>query len=205
MTRSDAAIALVRLTVGRGRLPILGPLDDAFEPGVLHLVTGPNGCGKSTLIQTIAGLLPAVSGEIIHPAHTTIAYSGQTTEREPSLPMTVFEVVASGLPRTDRRDAVTRALASVDLAGRARSRFSELSGGQRRRVLIARALARRTSVLLLDEPTSELDPAMTRRIWASLLARAREGQVVIAATHALPPQDLEGAWGELRLPSAGAP
>ena len=138
-------------------------------------LVGPNGGGKTTLLKLMLGLLKPASGTIRvfgaapEKARRRIGYMPQYTQLDPKFPVTVNDVVLMGrlgvaprfgpFRRVDR-DRCAQALREVGLADSGRRPFSVLSGGQRQRVLIARALACEPELLLLDEPTSNLDMAV---------------------------------------------
>ncbi|MEZ4502218.1 MAG: ABC transporter ATP-binding protein [Dehalococcoidia bacterium] len=166
-------------------------------------LVGPNGAGKSTLLRAISGLVPLEGGriEIEGAAHDRlssrelarrIAVVQQLPEAPPS--MRVGELVLLGrsphlglLEREGERDraiawAAMERAGCADLADRA---LSTLSGGQRRRAFIARALAQDTKTLLLDEPTSNLDPQAQGELFALLRTLADEGTAVLAVVHDL--------------------
>ncbi|MGC4000937.1 MAG: ABC transporter ATP-binding protein [Anaeromyxobacter sp.] len=164
---------------------------------------GPNGAGKSTLIRLVAGLLAPSAGTVrlagLDPAHTsrrTVAQVLALVPQEPrvSWPFTVREAVMMGraphqglLAVPDRLDlgAVQGALQACDLAHLADRRLDALSGGERRRVFFARALAQEPRVLLLDEPTAFLD--LGHQVAAMRMAQvaARGGLCVLAVLHDL--------------------
>ena len=169
------------------------------------VVVGPNGAGKTTLLRQLAGLLAPSSGTVAlrgRPISLTtrralareIAYVPQLRPLE--VPLTVEEVVLSGrYPHLERmqwgpspadRAAVERAIERVDLTAVRSRPVEQLSGGERQAVYIAAALAQEAPVLVLDEPTTHLDPRHQRSIAALLLGlRAAGGHTVIAATHDL--------------------
>lgn len=161
---------------------------------------GPNGAGKSTLFKAIVGLIPhdtgyiSLQGEDCHTSHDMIGYVPQIEEIDWTFPVTVRDVVMMGRTRhigwfrwPGRRDweAVDRVLARVGMAGFLDRQIGQLSGGQRRRVFIARALAQETNVLLLDEPFSGVDAAAEDEIFETLDHLRSEGVAVVLATHDL--------------------
>ncbi|GAB4444061.1 MAG: metal ABC transporter ATP-binding protein [Anaerolineae bacterium] len=163
-------------------------------------LVGPNGAGKSTLFKALVGLIPhdtghvSIHGEDCSTSHRMIGYVPQQEEIDWGFPVTVRDVVMMGRARRigwlrwpRRRDweAVDAMLESVGLAALRHRQIGQLSGGQRRRVFIARALAQATDVLLLDEPFSGVDAAAEEEIMETLdLLRAR-GVSVVLATHDL--------------------
>ncbi|WP_017558637.1 cysteine peptidase family C39 domain-containing protein [Nocardiopsis baichengensis] len=170
--------------------PVVGPLDLRVEPGELIAVTGPSGCGKTTLLRTLAGLVPPATGSVVHGSVPEDADATAFVSQEPVLPGgPLGAMVAAGLPLGDGeiREAFA-ALGAEDiidglpdgLASALSPRCPELSAGQRRRVALARALLRRSAVLLLDEPTAGLDRDSAAAVVDRL--RSHPGAVVVA-TH----------------------
>ena len=183
-----------------GKYPILNGVDLEVPEGEMMALVGPNGTGKSTLLRTLAGLLPIPSGRVLVAGRDlvklsplerarTLAMVGQQEETPADL--RVAEVVALGLlPHRPpwsgggrkERDAVAEALEQVSMTAYANRGFHQLSGGEQRRVLLARGLAQRTELLLLDEPTNHLD---IRHQHALLRMVRGLGRTVIAAIHDL--------------------
>ncbi len=171
--------------------------------GELVSLVGPNGSGKSTLLRCLAGLADLEAGEVLLDG----APLRSSTPRERALRVAVVPqflpslfdvrvedfVLGGRYARIDRwagpkaadRDALERALAACDaLECRGRA-MSELSGGQRQRVVVARAVAQEASVLLVDEPTTSLDPDHQVTIFELLARLACEGRIVLVVTHEL--------------------
>jgi iron complex transport system ATP-binding protein len=150
-------------------------------------LAGPNGAGKSTLLAVLAGVIAPASGQVPlpHPRAQKIAWLAQGAFS--AWDMRVAEIAALGrLPHrgadpTNRVEAALAACGVAELAGR---RMSEISGGEARRVLLARALATEAEVLLLDEPTAALDPAQAFAVLRLLRTEADRGRAVLAALHA---------------------
>lgn len=177
-------IVLEDLTVGFGRSVVAGPIDDRIPACALTLVTGPNGSGKTTLVRTIAGLLEPRSGRVALPDSSTLTYVPQVHAIDPGLPVTAHEVVALGAPAGRAHGAaVGEALESVGAGHLSRRRFSRLSGGQTRRVLVARALICEATILLLDEPTAGIDPDSSASLWRLFRELADSDRCVVAVTH----------------------
>ena len=161
------------LKVSYGALRVLHGVDVAVRPGQLVGVIGPNGSGKSTLLRTLAGVHPPDAGEVQLDARP--ARRGRDLARRLAtvfqgegvpFPFTVRELVTLGrFPhapaglgwRQADHAAVARVLERLELTDLAERRFDELSGGEQKRVLLARALAQEPQFLLLDEPTAALD------------------------------------------------
>jgi iron complex transport system ATP-binding protein len=146
--------------------------------GELVAVVGPNGAGKSTLLRGLAGLLPGG-----RPDPVRVAWLPQGARC--AWGMSVAEVVALGrVPHGDVGEAaVEAAIAACGLADLRGARIDRLSGGQQRRVMLARVLAGAPSVLLLDEPAADLDPAAAHEVMALLRGRAEAGACVVAVLH----------------------
>jgi iron complex transport system ATP-binding protein len=184
---------------------ILGPLSLTIEAGECLVVVGPNGAGKTTLLRLLAGVLEPTAGEVGIEGRPYRAISRRRLARRiayvpqirpMSLPLTVEEVVLLGrYPHLSRwrlghgaedERAVTAALREVGLEDLRRRPVEQLSGGERQGVFIAAALAQAAPVLILDEPTTHLDPGHQRDV-ARLLLRlgGDRRRTVITATHDL--------------------
>jgi ABC-type Mn2+/Zn2+ transport system ATPase subunit len=162
-------------------------------------IVGPNGAGKSTLFKALVGLLPhqgeiSILGAPCKDSHTMIAYVPQHQAIDWGFPVTVWDVVMMGRarqigyilpPRRRDRDAVHDALRRVGMWDYRKRQIGELSGGQRRRVFVARALAQQAGVLLLDEPFSGVDATAETDIFQVLDVLRDEGIAVLLATHNL--------------------
>ncbi|ADY27405.1 Polyamine-transporting ATPase (plasmid) [Deinococcus proteolyticus MRP] len=170
-----------------------GPLNFRVVPGEFLSVVGPSGSGKSTLLGLLAGFLSPQQGEIrldgtlLRGPHPRLTLVQQEAALFPWL--TVGGNVRfglRGLPRAEQDRRVQDSLALVGLPDLGGRRIHELSGGQRQRVSLARALATRPGVLLLDEPFSALDVATRERLSAELLDIWRQrGVTVVFVTHHL--------------------
>lgn len=187
------AVIVARLTdvVVRydGRPALAGVSAEIFR-GVSTVITGPNGAGKSTLLEVIAGTLIPSTGE--RWVEGAVAFVPQRASIPPRLPVSVRDVVSVGAwgglglwRRMDSaaRDGVDRALERLDIGALAKHPFSSLSGGQQQRALLAQGLARRADLLLLDEPTTGLDAASSRRIRQVLHEEAERGAAVVCVSH----------------------
>jgi ABC-type Mn2+/Zn2+ transport system ATPase subunit len=168
--------------------------------GSLLAIVGPNGAGKSTLLKVIAGILEPWSGSVsvlgAPPGRQArrIAYVPQAELVDWHFPITVTGVVMMGRypglgiarrPRREDQDAVRKALAGVDMLEHADRQIGALSGGQRRRVFLARAIAADADLFLLDEPVTGVDAATQDEIMDILAASSAEGRTIIATTHDL--------------------
>ncbi|SLN28577.1 manganese/iron ABC transporter ATP-binding protein [Roseisalinus antarcticus] len=178
--------------------------DATFEvpQGTVTALVGVNGAGKSTIFKAIMGLVPAARGEISLLGRTVrqalkenlVAYVPQSEEVDWSFPVLVEDVVMMGryghmgfLRRTRPadRDAVDAALSRVNMREFRHRQIGELSGGQRKRVFLARALAQDGQVILLDEPFTGVDVKTEEQIVALLRDLRDEGRVMLVSTHNL--------------------
>lgn len=168
-TRRQVAILEARaLRLGYGSNVVLEHVDLRVGAGEFWFLLGPNGTGKSTFIRALLGMLRPLKGAVIvHPEvgyPERLGYVPSNCSLNPGLPTTVREVLLLGLVgircrRADRVERVHWALERVGLSGMDQHDYGSLSDGQRRRVMVARALARRPRLLIMDEPTNGLDPA----------------------------------------------
>jgi ABC-type Mn2+/Zn2+ transport system ATPase subunit len=194
----SAAELLVRargLALGYGAATVVEGLDLEVRSGEEWFVIGPNGSGKTTLLRAVLGLLAPRRGELwLHPDVANRAHVGYVPQRSdwnPALPTTVREFVSLGhvgtrTPRPERAERLRWALERVGLGGRERVDFRALSGGQRQRALVARALVRRPRLLILDEPTEELDVTSEASLLDTLEELVRsEGTALLFVTHEL--------------------
>jgi NitT/TauT family transport system ATP-binding protein len=181
-----------------GHQPVhaLGPVDLDLRRGEFFAVVGPSGCGKSTLLEVLAGLQPATTGTVIFESRPVAGEVpdgiGVVFQEDASFPwLTVWDNAAFGLRRSGAPDAEVRrrvddALAFMGLKDFARAFPSQLSGGMRQRVCIARTLVLQPRLILLDEPFGALD-AQTRLLMGDEVLRLwrRTGATVLLITHAL--------------------
>jgi manganese/iron transport system ATP-binding protein len=198
--RAHADVWLHDVTAGYGDREALHDVSLGIEPGSLLSVVGPNGAGKSTLLKIMAGVLRPWHGrvEILgappgREAHR-VAYVPQAELVDWGFPVTVGDVAMMGRfpklgpvrrPSGDDRRAVSDALAKVKMSAFAETQIGRLSGGQRRRVFLARALAAEPDLFLLDEPVTGIDPTTQEDLMELLEGEARRGKTVVATTHDL--------------------
>jgi ABC-2 type transport system ATP-binding protein len=181
-TATATTIAARDLVKRYGDRVALRSVSVAAGRGELVAVIGPNGAGKTTLLSILAGIQTADEGEVDAPAATG------WVPQQPALygKLTVEEnlMLFARLERSaDPRATVDRMLELTDLGGRAGDQVTTLSGGNRQRVNIAIGLLGEPDVLLLDEPSSALDPRQRERLWEFILRLAGEGTTVVYATH----------------------
>ncbi len=186
-----SAVRAEHLAAGyRADEPVLRDVEFAAEAGQTVAVLAPNGGGKTTLFRTLLGELAAAHGTFA--VDGTLASVPQHDQARLDFPVSALDVALMGaygrtpwwrrIARADR-EAAREALARVGLADRARDAFGSLSGGQRRRVAIARAIVQDARVLLLDEPFAGVDRASEERILAVLDELAGEGRTLLIASH----------------------
>lgn len=189
-------ITLDNLAVGYNRQPVLSGISFAIARGSFTALLGANGSGKSTLLKTLLGLLPPVAGKIQIASPVVFGYVPQALEFDPLYLLTGFEVALMGTYRRvgagrfvpqGERDFVRECLRATGAEDFARRKFSELSGGQKQRILIARALATRPDVLILDEPTAGVDAAATHAL-LEFISQIHAGRnlTILLVTHDLP-------------------
>jgi zinc transport system ATP-binding protein len=190
------------VSIGYDGRPVVRRVDLVVDRGEVVALLGPNGSGKSTLVRGVLGLAHVLDGTIDvfgEPADQRhrrwrLGYVPQRHTVAAGVPATVHEVVASGrLPRLQPwqrasaldRERVHEAIATVGLAGRERHPLATLSGGQQRRVLIARALAGDAEMLILDEPTAGVDTANQQILAVTLAGLVAAGTTIVLVTHEL--------------------
>ena len=197
---SEPAVAVSGLSAGYDGMQALESLSFELPAGTLVGVAGPNGSGKSTLLKTLLGLVKPWRGDVrvfcrpVNGARGLIGYAPQAELVDWDFPATIADVVMMGRygrigllrsPKAIDREAVASALAQVRLEPLAHRQIGELSGGQQRRMLIARALAQEAELLLLDEPMVGLD-ATTQHDLLELFEQLRDsGKTLLVATHDL--------------------
>jgi iron complex transport system ATP-binding protein len=190
------SVALKNVRLALGDRVVLDTVDVSIPIGRVTAVVGPNGAGKSTLLRACAGLLPPVHGDItlgdrpikeLTRAELARAIAYLPQERAVHWPLAARAVVALGrLPHDDADPAaITRALAAMDITPLADRPVSQLSGGERARVLVARALAQEAPLLIADEPTAGLDPAHALALFALFRRLATESRTIVVALHDL--------------------
>ncbi len=168
----------------------------AIDDGEYVCLIGSNGSGKSTLLKGLVGLVPLSKGEVDrHISLEQCAYMGQDNLIEKDFPATAWEVVLSGTQKRDRvfpfytkrdRQKAQEALEIFEVSDLGAKRIGNLSGGQQRRVLLARAFCRDPKLLILDEPCAGLDPAITEEFYGLLGRLNRERHMtILMASHDL--------------------
>jgi putative ABC transport system ATP-binding protein len=198
------------LEVRYGDLVAVQSVDLILQPGQLLAVTGPSGAGKSSLLWALGAALRPSAGRVLlagteltgreQAARMGVVVVPQGNGLASSLTAAesvVVPLLAGGVAPDEAARRTDAALMLVGLEESGNHLIEELSGGQQQRVALARAFAAHASVLLADEPTSDLDAANRERMMAALRAEAVRGAVVVMATH--DPESAEQADGELHL------
>lgn len=160
--------------------------------GELTALVGPNGGGKSTIIKLLSGFVKADEGKIDIHSGSTIGYVAQNFAFDETFPITVLEVVLTGTLEKkiklfrkytkEQIELAEKAIEKVGLAGFENRGINQLSGGQLKRVIIARALASEADILVLDEPDSNLDAEAARELYM-LLNDLKEIKTIVVASH----------------------
>ena len=189
-------VTLDNLAIGYDRQPVLSGISLSIMRGSFTAILGANGSGKTTLLKTLLGLLPTMAGKIQIAAPAVFGYVPQAIEFDPLFLLTGFEVALMGtygrvgagrFVSASERDFVHECLLATGAQDFAREKFSELSGGQKQRVLIARALATKPDVLVLDEPTAGVDVAATHSLLEFISQiHVKKKLTVLLVTHDLP-------------------
>lgn len=196
--RSNKVVECKNLTFSYGKPTILEDASFSVKDGESLCVIGPNGGGKSTLFKLLLGLLEPDSGSLTvlgeSPGKVTsrLGYVPQAMRYDPLFPITALDIALMG--RLDRlglgrfrkecRDKAHEALAEVGMDDLANRPFSDMSGGQRQRVMIARALACEPEILLLDEPTANIDLSVEAK-FLETLNKLRGKLTILIVTHDL--------------------
>lgn len=200
--KSQDAIVLENVSVHYGDTAALQSASLRIPHGTLFGVIGMNGAGKSTLFKVAMGLVKPTSGTVEVCGRTPqaaqkigcIAYAPQSELVDWDFPVSVFDVVMMGRygtqnvfrsPRAEDIEHVEMALRRVEMLAYRDRQIGELSGGQKKRVFIARSLAQGAEVMILDEPFAGLDATREKALTELLLSLKQEGKTIILATHEL--------------------
>jgi ABC-2 type transport system ATP-binding protein len=176
-----------------GHVRAVDGVDLALPPGRIYGLLGPNGSGKTTLIRLLTGLARPTEGTVRvvgveMPSRTNLARIGYMTQADGLYPeLTVWENIRffAALYGAVDQDAIREALALVELATWTDTSVHALSGGMRRRLSLACALAHEPEVLFLDEPTVGVDPALRLAFWVHLRGLADTGRTLLVSSHVM--------------------
>jgi zinc transport system ATP-binding protein len=193
--KSPVVLRFSKVGFSYGTLAVLSDVNFHIHEGEFIAMVGPNGSGKTTLLKLILGLEQPKGGSVellgLNPRHARnqIGYVPQHVTYDPTFPITVREVVKMGRvlatsfkKNSEDEEATLQALQQVDLSDLADRPYSELSGGQRRRVLVARALAAKPKMLILDEPTANMDSESESRLFGTL-GELKGKTTILIVTH----------------------
>jgi len=196
LSMNESIITLEKLSIGYDNQPVLSDISFSIPRGSFTAILGANGSGKSTLLKTLLGLQPPVAGQIYFAAPPVFGYVPQAVELDPLYPLTGFDVALMGtygrvgpgrFPPNGEREFVRNCLRATAADDFAHKKFSRLSGGQKQRILIARALATKPDVLVLDEPTAGVDVAATHALLEFISQiHAERKLTILLVTHDLP-------------------
>lgn len=195
MNHDPIALRFSNVAFSYENLPVLSDVSFHFHRGEFIALVGPNGSGKTTLLKLILGLESAsegiieLLGETPKKSRSKIGYVPQHISYDPTFPIAVWEVVRMGLVdlsfrlgKGKGRAEALRALSQVQMEELADRPYNALSGGQRRRVLVARALVANPTMLILDEPAANMDKESEDRLYDTLKALKEETTILIV-TH----------------------
>ncbi|CAE6517707.1 putative transporter subunit: ATP-binding component of ABC superfamily [Nitrosomonas nitrosa] len=191
-----AAIEIQKLSKRYGDLLALDNIQLTIDTGEFFALLGPNGAGKTTLISILAGLTIASSGQAKIMGHDVVADYGQSRRKLGVVPQelvydpffTVREllVIQSGYYGIRKNDAwIDEILYRLDLTRKADTNMRALSGGMKRRVLVAQALVHKPPVIILDEPTAGVDVELRQALWQFIKQLNRDGHTIVLTTHYL--------------------
>ncbi|MFG1888808.1 heme ABC transporter ATP-binding protein [Micromonospora sp. NPDC049051] len=223
--RGTVRVRVAGLRVARAGRAVLDGVDLRIRSGEVHALVGPNGAGKSTLLAAVSGDLPPVAGTVEidgvppdgwSPVELALRRAVLPQRSTLNFPFTVDEVVRMGRApwagrseQGDDDEVVADVLGRCDVTRFADRPYPSLSGGEQARVALARVLAQRAAVLLLDEPTAALDLGHQELVMSIARDRARAGDAVVAVLHDL---TLAGAYADTvtllcdgRVRAAGPP
>jgi ABC-type multidrug transport system ATPase subunit len=191
----------VGLTIEDDDRVLLDRVSFTARPGSLTAVIGPSGCGKSTLLKVLVGVAQPTSGSVSFDGRDVHAEYASLRSRIGMVPqddalhdgLTVTQALdiaarlrmAPDTSKSDRQQVISQALQELEMTVHAGKRLEQLSGGQRKRVSVAMELLTEPSLLVLDEPTTGLDPALDRQVMTMLRRLADAGRVIVVVTHSL--------------------
>ena len=196
-------IELENVTLGYDKHIVLKNIDLKIEEGDFICVVGPNGSGKSTLIKGILGLIKPLKGKIKYNGlkQNFIGYMPQETKVDANFPASVSQIVLSGTLNSiglkpfyskEAKEKVLKTLKLLNIENIKNKSFADLSGGQRQKVLLARSLCATSKLLILDEPSNNLDTKSKEKLYETIKNLNEEGITIIMITHDLDHDTLLG-------------
>jgi ABC-2 type transport system ATP-binding protein len=211
MTEHAITVSGLRRTYGTGRqvFEAVRGIDLSIAPGTIHALLGVNGAGKTSTLEVIEGLAPASEGEVrvlgMDPIRDRSALrrrTGVLLQRSGFVAdLSVAETVQMWAATVSHARSVEESLAMLELEDRAGTKMRSLSGGEQRRVDLACALMGRPDVVMLDEPTTGLDPESRRHVWRLIRELRDGGATVLLTTHYL--DEAESLADDLSIMRAG--
>ena len=182
-----------------GKLTALDGVSVSVEPGEFFALLGPNGAGKTTLITALAGLTRVQAGSLKVMGHDVVAEYREARRALGIVPQEIvfdpffsvretlrFQAGYFGIPRSAKLDAwIDELLAKLSLTDKADNNMRQLSGGMKRRVLVAQALVHRPPVIVLDEPTAGVDVELRQTLWTFIRELNAAGHTILLTTHYL--------------------
>ncbi len=189
------------MSCGYGGKPVLTDVSFSVRDGDILCILGPNGVGKTTLFKSMLGLLAPIKGELLIDGEDVSRWDNKKKARYigyipqshvPPFPYTVQQVVTMGTvaslgmfasPSRENQRTALRAMKELGILYLRDRVYTEISGGERQMVLIARALAQKPQILLMDEPTANLDYGNQARVLEQINRLARQGMAVVMTTH----------------------
>ncbi len=197
-------IELKNVTLGYDNHIVLKNINMEIEDNDFICVVGPNGSGKSTLIKGILGLIKPKKGKITYNTlkRNFVGYMPQETKVDNNFPASVFEIVLSGTlnkvglrlfySKSEKKIAEDN-LKKLNILDLKNKNFCDLSGGQRQKVLLARAMSATTKLLILDEPSNNLDSKSKKELYKTIIdLNKKENIAIIMITHDLDHDNLIG-------------
>jgi tungstate transport system ATP-binding protein len=189
---SDLPLVLNDVSLASGETEILRGLNITITRGPPTFIVGPNGSGKTSLLRLCMGLVKPSAGCITWggrtdttPLRRALVFQRPVMLRRSAAANVAYALAQAGVPRKARAERIANLLERVGLADLAERPARRLSGGEQQRLALARALARDPEILLLDEPTANLDPAATRAVEEIVLSAAESGIKIVMASHDL--------------------
>lgn len=181
-----------KVSVRYGNVLALDRVSFEARDGEYVAILGENGAGKSTMLKAVLGLVPLAKGSITLDEKAGIGYLSQNTPVPNDFPASVYEIVLSGQIGKSRvfytkkqKETAREKMRTMGIENIAGKSFSELSGGMKQRVLLARALCASDRLLILDEPVTGLDCAARDELYENLLMLKKSGMTIVMVTHDL--------------------
>jgi len=207
-----AAIQVNSVSKRYGSLVALDRVDLAIEPGEFFGLLGPNGAGKTTLISIIAGLVRASSGQVaimghdvvsdFRAARLSVGVVPQELAFDPFFTVRETLTFQSGYFGLRHNGAwIDEVLENLGLTSKANTNTRALSGGMKRRLLVAQALVHKPPVIVLDEPTAGVDVELRQTLWSFIRRLNREGHTIVLTTHYL--EEAQALCGRIAMLKAG--